>query len=163
VGQKLRDTVLAAKVLGAVEASVFPPRVGWHCQDCPVRSRCWAWGWTAGPDESHHAQGVSIGGGAPDRRDVATRQPVARVGVPKIATSRHVSCSPAGPLTRGDRSDAGAGCLPCGRGRAILEPLALGAPAAARVRVPCPRLRPLWGPRRILGGDRAACVSGHPI
>jgi hypothetical protein len=21
-----------------------PPRVGWHCQDCSVRSRCWAWG-----------------------------------------------------------------------------------------------------------------------
>jgi hypothetical protein len=35
---------LAAEVLGAVEAGVFPPRVGWHCQDCPVRSRCWAWG-----------------------------------------------------------------------------------------------------------------------
>jgi RecB family exonuclease len=35
---------LAAEILGAVEAGVFPPRVGWHCQDCPVRSRCWAWG-----------------------------------------------------------------------------------------------------------------------
>jgi PD-(D/E)XK nuclease superfamily len=34
---------LAAEVLGAVEAGVFPPRVGGHCQDCPVRSRCWAW------------------------------------------------------------------------------------------------------------------------
>jgi hypothetical protein len=30
--------------LGAIEAGVFPWRVGWHCQDCPVRSRCWAWG-----------------------------------------------------------------------------------------------------------------------
>ena len=35
---------LAAEVLAAVDAGVFPPRVGWHCQDCPVRSRCWAWG-----------------------------------------------------------------------------------------------------------------------
>ena len=35
---------LAAEILGAVEAGVFPPRVGWHCTDCPVRSRCWAWG-----------------------------------------------------------------------------------------------------------------------
>jgi putative RecB family exonuclease len=35
---------LAAEILGAVEAGVFPPRVGWHCQDCPFRSRCWAWG-----------------------------------------------------------------------------------------------------------------------
>ena len=35
---------LAAEILAAVEAGVFPPRVGWHCQDCPVRSRCWAWG-----------------------------------------------------------------------------------------------------------------------
>jgi hypothetical protein len=35
---------LAAEVLAAVEASGFPPRVGWPCQDCPVRSRCWAWG-----------------------------------------------------------------------------------------------------------------------
>jgi hypothetical protein len=35
---------LAAEILGAVEAGVFPPRVGWHCQDCRVRSRCWAWG-----------------------------------------------------------------------------------------------------------------------
>jgi hypothetical protein len=35
---------LAAEVLGAVEAGAFPPRVSWHCQDCPVRSRCWAWG-----------------------------------------------------------------------------------------------------------------------
>jgi putative RecB family exonuclease len=35
---------LAAEVLAAVEVGVFPPRIGWHCQDCPVRSRCWAWG-----------------------------------------------------------------------------------------------------------------------
>jgi CRISPR/Cas system-associated exonuclease Cas4 (RecB family) len=35
---------LAAEILAAVDAGVFPPRVGWHCQDCPVRSRCWAWG-----------------------------------------------------------------------------------------------------------------------
>jgi hypothetical protein len=35
---------LATEVLSAVEAGVFPPRVDWHCQDCPVRSRCWAWG-----------------------------------------------------------------------------------------------------------------------
>jgi hypothetical protein len=35
---------LAAEILAAVEAGVFPPRVGWHCQDCQVRSRCWAWG-----------------------------------------------------------------------------------------------------------------------
>ena len=35
---------LAAEILAAVEAGVFPPRVGWPCQDCPVRSRCWAWG-----------------------------------------------------------------------------------------------------------------------
>jgi CRISPR/Cas system-associated exonuclease Cas4 (RecB family) len=35
---------LAAEILTSVDACVFPPRVGWHCQDCPVRSRCWAWG-----------------------------------------------------------------------------------------------------------------------
>lgn len=35
---------LAAEILAAVEADVFPPRVGWHCTDCLVRSRCWAWG-----------------------------------------------------------------------------------------------------------------------
>jgi len=33
---------LAAESLAAIETGVFPPRVGWHCQDCPVRSRCWA-------------------------------------------------------------------------------------------------------------------------
>ena len=26
--------------LGAIEAGVFPLRIGWHCRDCPVRSRC---------------------------------------------------------------------------------------------------------------------------
>jgi putative RecB family exonuclease len=31
---------LAAEVLAAVDAGVFPPSVGWPC---PVRSRCWAW------------------------------------------------------------------------------------------------------------------------
>jgi hypothetical protein len=30
-------------ILSAVEEGVLPPRVGWHCQDCPVPSRCWAW------------------------------------------------------------------------------------------------------------------------
>jgi hypothetical protein len=35
---------LAAEILGAVEAGIFPPRIGWPCPDCPVRSRCWAWG-----------------------------------------------------------------------------------------------------------------------
>jgi RecB family exonuclease len=35
---------LAAEVLRAIEVEVFPPRVGWQCRDCPVRSRCWAWG-----------------------------------------------------------------------------------------------------------------------
>ena len=35
---------LAAEILAAVDVGAFPPRVGWHCQDCPVRSRCWAWG-----------------------------------------------------------------------------------------------------------------------
>jgi putative RecB family exonuclease len=34
---------LAAEILAAIGAGVFPPRVGWPCQDCPVRSRCWAW------------------------------------------------------------------------------------------------------------------------
>jgi hypothetical protein len=29
---------LVAEILGAVQAGVFPPRVGWHCQDCSVRS-----------------------------------------------------------------------------------------------------------------------------
>jgi Fur family transcriptional regulator, peroxide stress response regulator len=29
---------LAAEVLGAIEAGAFPPRVGWHCADCPFRA-----------------------------------------------------------------------------------------------------------------------------
>jgi hypothetical protein len=43
---------LAAEILGAVEAGVFPPRVGWHCQDCPVRSRLLGVGVTARPKRS---------------------------------------------------------------------------------------------------------------
>lgn len=35
---------LAAEILAAVGAGIFPPRIGWHRQDCLVRSRCWAWG-----------------------------------------------------------------------------------------------------------------------
>jgi hypothetical protein len=35
---------LAAEILAAVDSDAFLPRVGWHCQECPVRSRCWAWG-----------------------------------------------------------------------------------------------------------------------
>jgi hypothetical protein len=35
---------LAAEVLRAIEAGVFPPRVGWQCQDCAWRGECWAWG-----------------------------------------------------------------------------------------------------------------------
>ena len=35
---------LAAEILAVVDAGVLPPRVGWHCSDCPVRGRCWAWG-----------------------------------------------------------------------------------------------------------------------
>jgi putative RecB family exonuclease len=34
---------LAAEVLQAIEAGVFHPNPGWHCKDCPFRSRCWAW------------------------------------------------------------------------------------------------------------------------
>jgi hypothetical protein len=34
---------LASEVLGAIEARVFHPVVGWQCKDCPYRSRCWAW------------------------------------------------------------------------------------------------------------------------
>jgi hypothetical protein len=33
-----------AEVLHAIEAGVFHPNPGWHCKDCPFRSRCWAWG-----------------------------------------------------------------------------------------------------------------------
>lgn len=35
---------LATELLRAIEAGVFHPNVGWHCRDCPFRSRCWAWG-----------------------------------------------------------------------------------------------------------------------
>jgi hypothetical protein len=35
---------LVAEVLHAIEAGVFHPNPGWHCKDCPFRSRCWAWG-----------------------------------------------------------------------------------------------------------------------
>ena len=34
---------LAAEVLRAIEAEAFHPIPGWHCQDCPFLSRCWAW------------------------------------------------------------------------------------------------------------------------
>jgi hypothetical protein len=34
---------LATEILAAVDVDAFSPRVGWHCQDCPVRSRSWAW------------------------------------------------------------------------------------------------------------------------
>ena len=34
---------LAAEVLHAIEGEVFPPVVGWQCESCPFRSRCWAW------------------------------------------------------------------------------------------------------------------------
>jgi hypothetical protein len=34
---------VATEILAAVDGGIFPPRVGWHCQDCTVRSRCWAW------------------------------------------------------------------------------------------------------------------------
>jgi hypothetical protein len=40
----LRLFRLVSEVLRAIEAGVFHPVVGWHCQDCPYRSRCWAWG-----------------------------------------------------------------------------------------------------------------------
>ena len=33
---------LAAEVLRAIQAEVFPPRGG--CQDCAWRGDCWAWG-----------------------------------------------------------------------------------------------------------------------
>jgi len=33
---------LAAEIIGAVDAGVFPPRVGWHCPDCFVRTLCWS-------------------------------------------------------------------------------------------------------------------------
>jgi CRISPR/Cas system-associated exonuclease Cas4 (RecB family) len=34
---------LAAEVLRAIEAEAFHSVPGWHCKDCPFRSRCWAW------------------------------------------------------------------------------------------------------------------------
>ena len=34
---------LASEVLGAIEAGVFYPNVGWQCKDCVFRSKCWAW------------------------------------------------------------------------------------------------------------------------
>jgi len=34
---------LASEVLGAIEAGVFYPNVGWQCKDCAFRSKCWAW------------------------------------------------------------------------------------------------------------------------
>jgi len=34
---------LAAEVLHAVEAGVFPPVVGWQCKECQFKSQCWAW------------------------------------------------------------------------------------------------------------------------
>jgi CRISPR/Cas system-associated exonuclease Cas4 (RecB family) len=34
---------LVAEVLGAIEAGVFQPIVGWQCKDCVFRSKCWAW------------------------------------------------------------------------------------------------------------------------
>ncbi|MBI4271988.1 MAG: PD-(D/E)XK nuclease family protein [Candidatus Rokubacteria bacterium] len=35
---------LAAEVLGAIEAGVFHPMVGWQCKECAFRSKCWASG-----------------------------------------------------------------------------------------------------------------------
>jgi putative RecB family exonuclease len=35
---------LALEILQAIEAGVFPPRVGWQCGECQFRSRCWVWG-----------------------------------------------------------------------------------------------------------------------
>ena len=40
---RARRIILAAEVLQAIEAGVFHPNPGWHCKDCPFRSRCWAW------------------------------------------------------------------------------------------------------------------------
>jgi len=34
---------LVAEVLGAIEAGVFYPNVGWQSKDCQFRSKCWAW------------------------------------------------------------------------------------------------------------------------
>jgi hypothetical protein len=35
---------VVSEVLGAIEAVVFQPIVGWQCRDCAFRSKCWAWG-----------------------------------------------------------------------------------------------------------------------
>ncbi len=40
----LRLFRLVSEVLRSVEAGAFHPVVGRHCQECPYRSRCWAWG-----------------------------------------------------------------------------------------------------------------------
>jgi len=34
---------LVSEVLGAIEAGAFHPSVGWQCNECPFRSKCWAW------------------------------------------------------------------------------------------------------------------------
>jgi hypothetical protein len=34
---------LASGVLHGVEAGVFPPVMGWQCQECQFKSQCWAW------------------------------------------------------------------------------------------------------------------------
>jgi putative RecB family exonuclease len=33
---------LVSKELGAIEAGVFHPVVGWQCKECVFRSKCWA-------------------------------------------------------------------------------------------------------------------------
>ncbi|MBI3457213.1 MAG: hypothetical protein HY002_15665 [Candidatus Rokubacteria bacterium] len=35
---------LPGEIVRAIEAEVFPPRVGWGCGECPWRGACWAWG-----------------------------------------------------------------------------------------------------------------------
>jgi hypothetical protein len=35
---------LVSEVLRAIETGVVHPLVGWHCEDCPYRSRCGARG-----------------------------------------------------------------------------------------------------------------------
>ncbi|MFQ5899902.1 MAG: hypothetical protein ACE5JN_16885 [Candidatus Methylomirabilia bacterium] len=44
VSCNLRLFRLVSEVLHAIEAGVFHPVVGRHCQECRFRSRCWAWG-----------------------------------------------------------------------------------------------------------------------
>ncbi len=39
----LRLFRLVSEVLHAIAGGAFHPMVGWHCQICPYRSRCWAW------------------------------------------------------------------------------------------------------------------------